>query len=452
MPRVHAYSGAVVCALMALTVVARASFGQTWYADRMLLPRDGVRGDDFGCAVAASGRTVVVGAQATGDFGAGSGAAYVFNADTGEQQAKLFAGDAVPGQLFGASVAIDGRVVIVGAPGDDMIAGNAGAAYVFDAQTGEHRFKLIASNGRAGAEFGDAVAVSGRFAVIGAEDDAVSPLLADGAAYLFDIERGVQVRELTSPDAQRGDAYGESVAISRTTAVVGSWFNNGVMGGAFLFDPVMGAERRVVNADDLRPLNLGYAVAASDTLVAVGTRSWGRGIVVVYDAATGQRRFVLRAPTGSNDSLFGSSIAMTDTLVVVGAPFDSALDAHAGAAYVFDAKTGERLARLLPGESIPFAEFGRSVAISGTTVIVGAKKGQGPKAVGGAAHVFEVGERCAPVDLAFPFGSLDFNDILGFLEAYFAHQPAADYAEPFGEITSADLSTFLNAVRNGCGH
>ena len=140
----------------------------------VLTASDGAVLSELGYSVAISGNTVVVGA-------AGGHAAYVFT-ESGSgwanmtQVAKLTAsdGNAYAGGQFGASVAISGNTIVVGAPGQ-----GEGAAYVFSepasgwtnmTQTAE----LTASDGALnpptgiGANFGDAVAISGNTVVVGA--------------------------------------------------------------------------------------------------------------------------------------------------------------------------------------------------------------------------------------------------------------------------------------------
>ncbi len=69
----------------------------------------------------------------TAIVGDGGGTAYVFDVTTGQQLAKLTASDAMPGNSFGSSVAIDGNVAIVGARrADNGSLVDSGAAYVFD--------------------------------------------------------------------------------------------------------------------------------------------------------------------------------------------------------------------------------------------------------------------------------------------------------------------------------
>jgi hypothetical protein len=57
---------------------------------------------------------------------------------------------------------------------------------------------------------------------------------------------------------------------------------------------------------------------------------------------------------------------------------------------------------------------------------------------------------CNAADLAEPFGQLTFADIGAFLSAFNAQDPAADLAVPFGQFTFADISAFLAAFTAGC--
>jgi hypothetical protein len=116
--------------------------------------------DEFGSAVALDGTTVIVGASQEDPGGeTNGGAAYIFirnSDDSWEQQVKLVASDVSGDSFFGTSVAIDGNVAVVGAPGADN---QSGAAYVF-VRTGSiwsEQAKLV-SSGR--SFFGASVAIA----------------------------------------------------------------------------------------------------------------------------------------------------------------------------------------------------------------------------------------------------------------------------------------------------
>jgi hypothetical protein len=145
-----------------------------------LTASDGAAGDWFGNSVAISGDTVVV-AAAAADIGANTdqGSAYVFVKPPGgwgnmTETAKLTASDGADSDQFGASVAISGDTVVVGAVGDDIGANtDQGSAYVFVKPAGgwtnmTETAKLTASDGAYGDRFGFSVAISGDTVVVGA--------------------------------------------------------------------------------------------------------------------------------------------------------------------------------------------------------------------------------------------------------------------------------------------
>ena len=108
----------IVC--LAVVGVARAD----WPEQAKLLASDGAAGDQFGYSVSVSGDYAIAGAHTDDDSGSNSGSAYIFtpnNVDPNnwDQQAKLTASDGAAGDLFGCSVAISGTTALVGASDSD---------------------------------------------------------------------------------------------------------------------------------------------------------------------------------------------------------------------------------------------------------------------------------------------------------------------------------------------
>src|SRR5262249_27117591 len=153
-----------------------------WTQQKKLTAADGAAGGQLGTSVAISGDTVAVGAEG-GDIGANrnQGSAYVFvrsfigsGADW-TQQKKLTAADGAAGDQLGASVAISGDTVVVGAPLSDIGANaDQGSAYVFirsfigSGADWTQQKKLTAADGAAGDFFGISVALSGDTLAVGA--------------------------------------------------------------------------------------------------------------------------------------------------------------------------------------------------------------------------------------------------------------------------------------------
>ncbi|MBL8694110.1 MAG: FG-GAP repeat protein [Planctomycetes bacterium] len=229
-------------------------------------------GDWFGRWVAVSGDTVVVGApledsNATGVNGnqadnsaTDSGATYVF-ARSGvvwSQQAYLKASNTGGGDWFGRWVAVSGDTVVVGAPREDSIAtgvnGNqannsasqSGASYVFVHSGGFwiQQAYLKASNTGVDDYFGYSVGISGDTVVVGAVGEAAADnsWVQSGAAYIFVRSAGIWSQQafLKASVYAWGDFFGNSVAISGDTVVVGAPFEDsnatGVNGDPFNID------------------------------------------------------------------------------------------------------------------------------------------------------------------------------------------------------------------------
>jgi hypothetical protein len=123
-----------------------------------------------------------------------------------------------------------------------------GAAYVFTRSNGvwSQQQKLLASDGAANDEFGDSVAVSGNTAVIGAPDKASY----QGAAYVFTRSNAVwgQQQELLASDGTAYDLFGNSVAVSGDTAVVGARKASDRPGAAYVFVFISGLQLQGVGS------------------------------------------------------------------------------------------------------------------------------------------------------------------------------------------------------------
>ncbi|MFV1991644.1 MAG: FG-GAP repeat protein, partial [Acidimicrobiales bacterium] len=141
------------------------------------------------------------------------------------EQAKLVASDAAKFDYFGASVSISGDTLVVGARIDGDAGPKSGSVYVFirSGTTWTQQAKLTANDAVAGDQFGQSVAISGNTLVVGAHlaDDKGS---ASGSAYVF-VRSGstwIQRAELSGSDTTANDRFGVDVAISGKTIVVGA--------------------------------------------------------------------------------------------------------------------------------------------------------------------------------------------------------------------------------------
>ena len=268
-----------------------------------LLPNDGAAFDWFGLDVAISGSTVIVGAERGNDNGTTSGSAYLFDITdpaNPTQLFKLLPDDGAQGDEFGHSVAISGAIAIVGAHRDEDNGSNSGSAYLFDATTGRQIAKLLPKDGAAGDFFGSSVAISGApgegIAIVGAWQN-VGNGTDSGSAYLFDATTGRQIAKLLPDDGAFFDWFGWSVAISGATAIVAAPLHddNGTWSGsAYLFDisePANPVQIAKLLPDDGAACNqFGWSVAVSGATAIIGARfdddhGIDSGSAYLFDAA-----------------------------------------------------------------------------------------------------------------------------------------------------------------------
>jgi len=138
-------------------------------------------------------------------------------------------------------VAISGDYAIVGARKEDTGGSNAGAAYIFkrDGTSWTQEEKIVASDAGKDDQFGNSVAISGDYAIVGAYLEDAGGNIA-GAAYIFkrDGTSWVQEAKILASDAGASDYFGYSVSISGDSAIVGAVYEDtggGDAGAAYIY-------------------------------------------------------------------------------------------------------------------------------------------------------------------------------------------------------------------------
>lgn len=369
-------------------------------APTKLLANDGAANNYFGGAVALSGDIAIVGALGDDDNGQNSGSAYIINTRNG-RQIKLLAGDGTRQDRFGYRVAADGRIAVITAIGDSDNGTRSGAAYLFDMTTGTQLHKLIPTDGAKGDMFGSSVAIDGNIAIIGASLDDDNGKNS-GSAYLFDITTGQQLHKLMPTDATKGARFGCSVAIHGDLAIVGADKHHGKgrrgrrSGAAFVFDVTTGDQLfKLLPNKGSRRSYFGASVAIDGTTALIGAHKdscKGRksGAAYVFDARAGKQIHKLVASDGTHGDSFGSHIALDSNMAVIGAKFDNDYGNKSGSAYVFDVRTGNELQKLLPHDGGAHDEFGWHVDIDSGKAIVSSVKDSDNGVKSGSAYVFNV--------------------------------------------------------------
>ena len=321
----------------------------------------------FGASVAVDGNTVVVGAdgEAAGGF-SGAGHAYIYNAETGALVATLTSPNAYPGGLFGRSVAVNGNTIVVGADGETAGGySQAGNAYFFNVETGALVANLTSPNAQTNGYFGVSVAVDGNTVVVGASGEDSHA----GNAYIYNAETGALVANLTSPNAQTDGSFGYSVAVSGNTIVVGA---HGESNGENAY----------------------------------------QGHAYIFNAETGNLVATLTSPNAEGSGAFGWSVAVNGNTIVVGAYWEVNAKyierAYAGNAYIFNAETGNLVATLTSPNAQTYGDFGYAVALNGNMIAVGAvDETAGGYSQAGNAYFFNVETGALVANLTSPSTQTD---------------------------------------------
>ncbi|MEE8156111.1 MAG: FG-GAP repeat protein [Phycisphaerales bacterium] len=318
-------------------------------------------------------------------------------ADLGDQLFKLLADDSAAGDLFGNSVAISGTIAIVGAYGDDDNGAASGSAYLFDTTTGRQVAKLLANDGAKGDFFGESVAISGATAIVGAWANGDNGFQS-GSAYLFSTTTGQQIAKLLPKDGFLYDWFGFSVAISGATAIVGAHGDgdNGLYSGsAYFFNAATGEQIvKLLPNDGAWSDAFGISVAISGDTAIVGApyhdhNDTRYGAAYLFDTTTGRQIAELLSDDSAQADGFGRTVAISGTTAIVGASTDGDNGTASGSAYLFDTTTGRQLFKLLPDDGAEFDFFGKSVAISGATAIVGAYLDDDNGTNSGSVYLFD---------------------------------------------------------------
>ncbi|MGO9011834.1 MAG: FG-GAP repeat protein [Bryobacteraceae bacterium] len=386
-------------ALLFMLAALALAADSTWTQQQELTASNAMFNDQFGRAVSVSGNTAVIGAD--GKNGS-QGAAYVFVRSAGvwSQQAELTASDGAAKDGFGSSVSLSGDTLVIGADGKNS---SQGVAYVFVRSAGvwSQQAELTASDGAAGDNFGFSVSVSTDTLVIGAfeKND------YQGAAYVFVLSGGIwsQQQKLTASDGAASDNFGSSVSLSGDTTMIGAPGKNGLQGATYVFVLSGGTwsqQQKLTASDGAAQDAFGYSVSVSGTTAVIGAvgKNTQRGAAYVFVLSGGvwSQQQELTASDGAAGDAFGSSVSVSGSTAVIGAWAKTVNSlTYQGAAYGFvlrDETWGQQQ-EVTASDGAGESWFGYSVSVSGNTALIGAYVKSGQQ---GAAYVFVHASRLVP--------------------------------------------------------
>lgn len=353
--------------------------------------------DLFGAAISLSGGKALIGAPLDASTGTGSGRAYMYDSKTGALLRTFENPTPGSNDQFGSALSLSGNLALIGARNDRLgSSASVGAAYLFDANLGTltRTFLNPGPVPVAGDNFAHSVAISGNRALLSAIGDDRGASNA-GVAYLFDTTTGALLQTFLNPTPQSGDNFGFDVALLGNLALI-STINDDTAalnaGAAYLYDTATGnllhsflnPTPELNNAFGNND-SFGFSVALSSTRIAIGApnervNGFQNGAVYLYDAVTFNLldTLVIPNPFVSDPAEFlGNDVALSEAYLLSGAPFRNKgaplAQKDLGAAFLFDANTGEFLQEI--GDTAPSRNdrFGFAVALDGMNALVGAQ-------------------------------------------------------------------------------
>ena len=271
------------------------------------------------------------------------------------------------------------------------------------------REKLLASDGAANDQFGSSVSISGSYALIGAysDDDSGSD---SGSAYLFE-RNGVgvwqEVQKLTPSDGAAGDQFSSSNSVSGNYALVGAFLDDDsgdASGSAYVFERdgtgTWQEVQKLTPSDGAEFDQFSIAISVSDNYAAIGAPyddddGNNSGSVYVFErdgAGTWQDAQKLTASDGAANDQFGWSVSVSGSYVVIGAVGDDDNGNNSGSAYVFERDgvgTWQEVQKLAASDGAANDYFSNSASVAGSYALIGTYWDDDNGSDSGSAYLFE---------------------------------------------------------------
>ncbi len=318
------------------------------------------------------------------------GAAFIFDAD-GTNPIKVVSSDTSTFDEFALSVAIGNSKIAAGMLGADDAGDASGSAFIYDLD-GTNEVKLTASDAAAGDRFGSAVAIGNSKVAVGARNEGTG-----GAVYVYNLDGTGEVK-ITPSDTASGDEFGRSVAIGNSKVYVGAPQdddNGSTSGSVYIYNLDGTGEVKLTPSDGRSFAQFGRSLAFGHDKIVVGAfmddpagDPPAGGSVYVYDA-DGTNEVKIRSSDVASGDDFGHAVAIGSNKIVVGAPSDDDDGSASGSAYVFNLDgTGE--VKITASDAAAGDEFGKSVAVGGNKIYVGASKEDTGASDAGSIYIYNL--------------------------------------------------------------
>ena len=380
-----------------------------------LIPSDISNGDQFGVSVGSSGNYVIVGCNFddTGVY-ANHGSAYIYKStDNGLifTETKLLASDSTAHVQFGYACAINGDIAVVTAHKAD---GQKGRAYVFvtsdSGSTWSQTAILQGNDVAAGDLFGESVAISGNYIVVGCPTQNTST----GSAYIFvTSDNGAtwtQQAKLTASDGAADDKFGFSCGIYKTSStdidvIIGAYLDDDTAsssGSAYIFNGDGSSWTQVTKLNHSNPSAVdffGYSVSVYGNYAIVGAYAdddmgSAAGIAIVFRKSGGSwiEMQKLYASDAVAVDFFGISVSIAENKAVIGAYGNDDNGSSSGSSYVFElsGNTWSQIKKFTAFDGDAGDQFGKPVHISDKFIVSAAYWYEGVGTNSGSVYVSNI--------------------------------------------------------------
>lgn len=336
-PKEHADTGVLEVG----TVYVFERINGVWNSTARFQVQDAFAYDGLSSIAIANGR--IIAASKRRDNSNGVTFVYTKSGTSWQLAQKILPQTTQAKQQFGQALAVSGNYLFIGAPNLN----SSGAVYVYEYVNGNYAWKQTLSdkNGVLYKGLGMALSVDGTNLLVGAPQDLLHEADGTGEAQLFNLVNGnwTYTKTFTPSNPVNGMRFGSAVATKAGHYLVGA---SGFMNDAN--DSNRGAAFYYANKD-----------AAANILKGRATGNW-----------------------------FGDAVAVTGVGILIGAPY---FDNRTGRVYSFSfADISKDLATRLhyaQNASVQ-SDFGSSIVVSGTDVLIGARNKNDPNTSSGAAYIY----------------------------------------------------------------
>lgn len=341
----------------------------SWTLSSTLIPANNSRNDYFGATLKANNKHLLIAAPQKSGKAIYGGSVYLYRSNDNKQWqaiSELTPADLSNYALFGSSLDLQENTAIIGALGDNTNGFKSGAAYVYRIEGNQTTVvqKLLPTDGQVNDEFGKSVAIVGNQILVGAWGATGNYGLRSGAVYLFnsndDNNTWTQQQKLLPTDSSPNDYFGWAIASDGNIAVIGAPRHDG--------------------------------------------RQEDAGAVYVYQKVGGEWLFwqKLQVRDAKKGAAFGSSLAIQNGRIIVGAMGDSQQGYATGAVYVFILQEGNwvQKSKQVAKQQADIGSYGAAMALNDNKMLIGAFTSNSyEQARAGRAFVYDFCETPLAVEL-----------------------------------------------------